>query len=432
MQESLARIHEHETELNAFAHLDIDGAAAQAEALDEELSRTGPRGPLHGIPVAIKDLIDVAKMPTGAGSRLLEGHIAARDAPVIRRLRDAGAIVLGKTHTHELAYGVFTRGTRNPWDPTRTPGGSSGGSAVAVAAGFAAAALGTDTAGSIRIPSAFCGVCGLKPRHGTLPMDDIVPLSWSLDSCGPVARTAADLRLLWETLARQRPPPSAPASLRVGVPDLSRVAEVDPEIRQLVERTYEIFEGAGCETTAVSLGRFDRWDKGRGHLLMAEALAAHIEAGWYPGHSEAYTEETRGNLEAAAKVPAWKLAAGLRALEPLKDELAGVFAGADVLLLPTVPIPPPTWADIGSDDSRKIKSALTLLCGPINLCPLAAISVPCGFTSRGLPVGLQIVARTESTALDAAELYQESTAFHGIDPFGPGPRSEAGWPRTGA
>ncbi len=207
----LARIEALDDELRAFLHVDASGALATASAV---MDRSEPRGPLFGIPLAIKDLLDVSGMPTTAASDVLT-RVPADDSPVVARLREAGGIVIGKTNLDPFAYGVFSEPTRNPWDRSLIPGGSSGGSAVAVASGMSLGALGTDTAGSIRIPAAFCGVAGLKPRNGAVPVDGIVALSPSLDSCGPLARTVGDLALMWEAMTGTTPEPvDAP---RIGI-----------------------------------------------------------------------------------------------------------------------------------------------------------------------------------------------------------------------
>lgn len=210
----LERAQSWEPVIGAFVRLEPERAMGEARALTEELARGGRRGPLHGVPLAIKDVIDVHGWPTTASSRVPDARPARDDAPVVRRLRAGGAVLVGKTNTQEFAYGVTTPGTRNPWDPERIPGGSSGGSAASVAVRGCLGALGTDTAGSVRIPAALCGVSGLKPSRGAVPMEGIVPLAPSMDVCGPMAGTASDVALLWEVMTRG---PISPPFVRAGV-----------------------------------------------------------------------------------------------------------------------------------------------------------------------------------------------------------------------
>ncbi|MGI8941521.1 MAG: amidase [Actinomycetota bacterium] len=219
-----------EGEVKAFTLLDGAGALRQARALDDERARGDTRGPLHGIPLCIKDLIDVEGLPTTASSRVLRDNIARTDAPVVARLRAAGGIIVGKTNTQEFAYGVVTAPTVNPWDRDRIPGGSSGGSAAAIAAGMSLGGVGTDTAGSIRIPSALCGISGLKPRPGIVSLEGIIPLAPSLDACGPMARTASDLGVLLDAMTEVARERVEATRLRVALPDDVEVAAADPEV----------------------------------------------------------------------------------------------------------------------------------------------------------------------------------------------------------
>jgi aspartyl-tRNA(Asn)/glutamyl-tRNA(Gln) amidotransferase subunit A len=409
--ECLARAAELEPVIKAFLTLDADGAREQARSLTEELSRSGPRGPLHGVPIAIKDLIDVANLPTTAASRVLAGNIATSDATIVARLRAKGAVIVGKTNTQEFAYGVISSPTRNPADPGRIPGGSSGGSAAAVAAGMCLGALGTDTAGSIRIPAALCGVAGLKPHPGVLPMDGIIPLAPSLDVCGPIARTVEDLGILWTALSGAALPAAPRAStLRVAAPDpFSEVVELDDEVEAALDGALADLTGAGAEHIAFDLPRFEEWDGPRSVPMMMEALEVHRTAGWYPDRADDYTPETLTSLQRAERFTEADLRDATAVLEGLIARLLAVFRSADVLVLPVTPIPAPTVEEAGEQDEglrRPVTRALTRICGPISACGLAAIAVPCGRTVGGLPIGMQIVARDEATALGAALLYE--------------------------
>jgi aspartyl-tRNA(Asn)/glutamyl-tRNA(Gln) amidotransferase subunit A len=294
------------------------------------------RGPLHGVPVGIKDLVDVAGAPTTASSRVLQKNVATGDADIVARLRAAGAVVLGKTNLHEFAYGVVSAPTRNPWDLDRIPGGSSGGSAAALAARTCAGALGSDTAGSIRIPSALCGTSGLVPRPGLLPMSRVVALAPSLDRCGPMARSVRDLELLWEGLCGRRAELPDARGLRLAVPE-EPVATVADAVGAALEGAVGALSGAGVRVRTTSVGRFERWDRPRSLLLMTEALAVHVAAGWYPARSDDYGPETLASLRYAERIAPEDLGAARRTLDELRDELVGVFDVADVLVLPSAP-----------------------------------------------------------------------------------------------
>ena len=454
----LARVRRLDPVLQAFTALDEAEALEEARVLGDELARGHYRSRLHGIPVAIKDLIDVAGWPTTASSRVLAGNVATGDAPIVARLRAGGATVIGKTNTQEFAYGVVTAPTLNPWDTTRIPGGSSGGSAVALAAGMALGALGSDTAGSIRIPASLCGVSGLRPRRDALPMEGVIPLSWTLDSCGPMARSATDLDLMWTVLTGSKPVSARSQGLRfatpgwealgeiehaldgahmclmwtvlteskrvsarsdglrLATPEWESLGEVDPEIGDAVEEAIQACVAAGATRSEVALPQFERWDRPRNVFLASEALAAHQEAGWYPEKADAYGPETLRSLRHAETISASKLVAARRTLETLARHWFEAFRDADLLALPTTPVAAPRIEDLahmqGSHFRPEVVVRLTRLCGPVNWCDLAAVSVPCGFTAAGLPIGLQLVARDETTALAAALAYQSVTEFH--------------------
>ena len=412
----LARVRRLDPVLQAFTALDEAAALEEARVLGDELARGHYRSRLHGIPVAIKDLIDVAGWPTTASSRVLAGNVATGDAPIVACLRAGGAAVIGKTNTQEFAYGVVTAPTLNPWDTTRIPGGSSGGSAVALAAGMALGALGSDTAGSIRIPASLCGVSGLRPRRDALPMEGVIPLSWTLDSCGPMARSAIDLDLMWTVLTESKRASARSDGLRLATPEWESLGEVDPEIGDAVEEAIQACVAAGATRSEVALPQFERWDRPRNVFLASEALAAHQEAGWYPEKADAYGPETLRSLRHAETISASKLVAARRTLETLARHWFEAFRDADLLALPTTPVAAPRIEDLarmqGSHFRPEVVVRLTRLCGPVNWCDLAAVSVPCGFTAAGLPIGFQLVARDETTALAAALAYQSVTEFH--------------------
>ena len=388
--------------LGAFALLDHEGARRQAAALAER----GPGGPLYGVPVAVKDVIDVAGLPTRGGSSVTDADPAPRDAPVVTRLREAGAVIIGKTATHELAFGVTTPTAANPWDPDRSAGGSSGGSAVAVATGAVFAALGTDTAGSIRLPAAFCGVSGLKARHGALPMQGILPLAPSMDSAGALARSAEDLALLWSVLS------GAPVrgdldGLRIGIPDPP--PETGDEIAAAVADAVEVLGGA----VSVTVPPWTAWERPRGRTLVAEALDAHRAAGWYPARRDHYGAEPLAYLESAERLTEADRSTARQELSDLAWRLQAAVGAVDVLALPTCPVAAPAR----DADPRRASRELTPLCGPANAAGLAAASVPCGFTPDGMPIGLQLVGEREDAVLAVARRYQTLTAAHDRRPL---------------
>ncbi|MPZ69544.1 MAG: hypothetical protein GEU71_08450 [Actinobacteria bacterium] len=409
----LARIEAVDDDLNAFLHVDAEGALAAAT---EATKRTGPRGSLFGIPFAVKDLIDVAGMPTTAASEVFARNPAA-DAPVVARLRDAGAIVIGKTNLDPFAYGVFTEPTRNPWDRSLIPGGSSGGSAVAVAAGMSLGALGTDTAGSIRIPASFCGVAGLKPRNGAVPVDGIVALSPSLDSCGPLARSVEDLAVMWEAITGTTPAPvDAP---RIGFAGDEVLGEMDPEIAGSYQAAIALLGEAGIELVEVELPDFSAWGRPASYVLVNEALTVHRSAGWYPDRAERYTEEVLGNLRYAEDLPAEKLAAEIRPLDGLRAAFHDALGGVSALLLPTTPLRAPSVEGISTDPKlrRKVTREVARFATAVNCCSAAAVTIPWEVVD-GLPVGIDAVSRTEATALGVALRLEDLAPGVGVPPEG--------------
>ncbi|HEX2133656.1 MAG TPA: amidase [Actinophytocola sp.] len=375
--------------LNAFVTLDETGARAAADQAARELSDGVDRGPLHGIPVAVKDLIDVRGLPTTAGSRHFARHIAQQDADCVRRLRAAGAIVLGKTTTHEFAYGPT--GDRSASGPTRNPhatdhmaGGSSSGSAAAVAAGIVPLALGTDTGGSVRIPAACCGVVGLKPTHNAVVADGVFPLSPSLDTVGPLARTAADCRLLWTAMtAGHQPPATAP---RIGWIPPDSIHPTAPAITHLArDIAGDLVIGEVTVPEAKEFRAAYRIIQG------SEAYAVHAER--LATASELYGEEVRDRLRAGGEVRGWEYVRARNLRDRVSGAVADLLQHHDLLALPTIPLPPPPLDSrqerIGGE-SVDVRVALLALTSPWSVLGLPAISVPAGLVD-GLPVGLQLV-----------------------------------------
>ena len=412
LEESLGNLEASEPVVRAWRFIDREGARAQARALDPA-DRAGL--PLWGVPVGIKDIIDVAGMPTSAASALLAGNIATSDAPAVAALRAAGAVILGKTNTQEFAYGAVSPPTTNPWDPSRIPGGSSGGSAAALAAGHCLGALGTDTSGSIRIPAALCGVAGLKPRPRLVSLQGVIPLAPSLDALGPMARTAQDLAILWAVLspgpvAAGRPEAS---SLRVAAAPLNCLPELEPDVFDRYGQAVQACARLTRYTVRAEIPAFADFDRPRAAVQMWEALQVHRGRGWWPDRAEEYTEETRGYLAyAEAELTEAVVSAAREECAALAGRLRAVFDHVDVLVSPTVPCPAPTHAEgsarAAGQPRRPVVMKLTRIPGPVNVAGLAAVSVPCGLTSAGLPVGLQLIGTDEAPLLGLAQAFEQA------------------------
>jgi aspartyl-tRNA(Asn)/glutamyl-tRNA(Gln) amidotransferase subunit A len=392
-----ARVEEREPAVNAFITLDLDAARAEALAAEREYGGGRPRL-LAGIPVAVKDIFDTAGLRTTYGSSIFADHVPERDATAVRRLREAGAIVLGKTLTHEFAWGITSENPhfgpcRNPHDSERVAGGSSGGSAAVLAYGGAPLALGSDTGGSIRIPAAFCGVAGLKPTYGRVSAAGVMPLAPSLDHIGPLARTPADAQLLLEAIrgadpadpatARQAPePPEPPDRPRVAVcPDLHPVA-LEPGVRRCFEAAVAAF---GDRVVEVRLPEAEAGIAAYVPLQMAEALRVHRHAGIWPARAEEYGGDVRHRMERAADVGLDDFLAACEARQALCAGFARLFEQADVLLTPVSACPPPR---IG--ESQGLREWVLPYTVPQDMAGLPACAVPAGRDDLGLPVGVQV------------------------------------------
>ncbi len=420
----LDRIARYDDVLRAFVTVTADAASAHAHAAERAIATGAELGPLHGVPIAIKDIVDVAGVPTLAGSRVLAGNVAARDAALVTALRAAGAIIIGKTTTHEFAYGVITAPTRNPWDVAYLPGGSSGGSAAAVAAGMAFGAVGTDTAGSIRLPAALCGAVGLKPTYGRVSCNGVIPLSWSLDHAGPIARDVADAALLLDvmTAGTERATRTRDAldegigGPRAGVARPYFFDGLEPAVARAMEGALDVLKILGVTLAEVALPDADlTFPVGRA-VQRPEASVYHSR--WLRRAPHLYTEEVRRNLEigelfgAVDYVHAQRVRADLR-----RRWLAAMDAArVDVLLSPTVIVAAPP----ATPENTNAALGGTLLHNtyPFNLCGFPALSVPCGFSPDGLPIGLQIIGRPddEAAVLRLGHAYEEATPWHNVRP----------------
>lgn len=429
----LGRIEAQNPVLNAFITVTAESALREARAAESEIRRGGWRGPLHGIPVAIKDMIDTAGVRTTAASAVYLDRIPAADAAVVSRLRRAGAILLGKLNMQEFAIGGSSVPShfgpvRNPWDASRIAGGSSGGSAAAVAAGLCFAALGTDTGGSVRQPAALCGVVGLKPTYGRVSNLGVLPLAPSLDHVGPLARGVEDCAAVLEAIAgyerrdvsserrrlKLRPWPGSAKGLRIGVPRAFFYEGLHPAVHGAVEAALATLSGLGARIEEVPLEvSTDRT------VFQAETHASHAEL--IAERHDRYLPETLAKLRRGAAV---ETAAYIRArlrLAEMRRNIAEIFTKVDLLATPTVPVPAPRLADYpGTIDQVLAWEASSILRNtrPFNSLAIPTVSVPCGSTDDGLPIGLQIAAGPwqERRALALALAYESCTSWHGRRP----------------
>jgi aspartyl-tRNA(Asn)/glutamyl-tRNA(Gln) amidotransferase subunit A len=425
----LKRIEELNPTLNAFITVTAESALAEARTAETEITRGDWRGPLHGVPVALKDLIDTAGVRTTAASALFERRVPTEDAEVVQRLRRAGAVILGKNNLHEFAYGgsslvSFFGDVHNPWSPAHVAGGSSGGSAAAVAAGLCYAAIGTDTAGSIREPAALCGCVGIKPTYGRVPARGVIPLSWSLDHVGPLAATVGDAAVVLQAIAGYDPldvgsvdvPVSdyvsglreATKSLRVGVPRAHFYDDLDDEVRAAVEQALAVVRSLVADVRDVEIEvTTDRT------VQAAESFAYHAEN--VARSPELYQPETLRRIRSGENISTPEYIKRLRELDQERRRAHDFFAEVDLLVTPTMPIPAPAIAELKKDPAALRPAELALLRNtrPFNVWGPPAISVPCGFTKSGLPIGLQIAGPhwREDLVLRVAQAYERATEW---------------------
>lgn len=433
-QTCLARIEQLNSKLNAFITITAEEALKQARAAESEIQHGQWRGPLHGIPIALKDVFDTARVRTTAASASFENRVPNEDAAAVTRLQDAGAVMLGKTNLHEFAYGGSTMIShfgvvRNPWAVERIAGGSSSGSAAAVASGMCYAALGSDTAGSIRQPSAFCGVVGLKPTYGRISMRGMLPLAWSYDHAGPITNTVADAAAVLQVIAgydsnditsRDVPVPDYTAaldhdvrSLRLGVPRRHFYENLDLEIEACVKDAIKLLGGLTANTREIEVPVHSD-DPAK----KAEAYAYHAEL--IARSPQLYHPETLRRIQSGASVSAVDYIKARHELEQLRCDVEHVFEDVDAIITPTVPIPPPVIEELTREPGklREVEIATLRNTRPFNVLGLPTISMPCGFTGAGLPVGLQISAAPwrEDILLALAHAYEGATDWHKRSP----------------
>ncbi len=429
----LDRIERLNPTLNAFITVTAESALERARVAEREIFRGKYLGPLHGIPIGLKDIIDVAGVRTTAASAPFSApqkdRVPTEDAQVVRRLRQGGAIFLGKQNLHEFGYGgsamiSYFGEVHNPWDPARIAGGSSGGSAASVAAGLGFAAVGTDTAGSLRLPAAYCGVVGVKPTYGRVSTRGVVPLSSSYDHVGSLTTSVYDAALMLQVMSdydspnpsADRPVPSLvsafddpPPNLRVGVPREFFFDDLHPEISDAVERAIQVFAGLHNEIRDIKLEvSTDRT------LSNAEAYAYHKE--FIERSPELYQPSTLARIQSGAKISATDALRASRDLQASRHAIQLIFHEVDVLLTPTVPIPPPKIADLRANPDQLRPQELIMLRNtrPFNVWGIPTVSVPCGFTRDGLPIGLQLAAAPWRgiVLLQAAHAYEQVTGWH--------------------
>jgi aspartyl-tRNA(Asn)/glutamyl-tRNA(Gln) amidotransferase subunit A len=430
----LDRIERLNPKLNTYITVAAELALRQAKKAEAELfaarGRKGhrDRGPLHGIPISLKDNIYTAGIRTTAGSSILKDFVPQHDAQVVVMLKEAGAVILGKTNLHEFAYGVTTNNphygpTRNPWDPSRIPGGSSGGSAAAVASGLCYGSIGTDTGGSLRIPASLCGIVGLKPTLGRVSGAGVIPLSTTLDCTGPLARSTRDAAILLRAVGglgtlrhTDRSTPKFSTKLkkiRLGLPKEFFFDLVSAEVQSCFDSTLRDLRKLGAQIQQISIPLLNNTEDAGNQIAWPEATHFHQQSGWFPARSEEYGEDVRARLEMGAKTSATvyleALAQRVRFIHELSSKMYD--AGIDALVVPTTPIAAPRFVEesprIGEKD-HPTRALLLRLNRPANLAGVPAISIPCGFTTSGLPLGLQLIGlhTAELALLQIAHTYE--------------------------
>jgi aspartyl-tRNA(Asn)/glutamyl-tRNA(Gln) amidotransferase subunit A len=416
--------------LNAFITITRERALEQARQAETALLAGDDLGPLHGVPISLKDLYQTAGVKTTGGSKILADWVPATDATVTRLLRRAGAVVIGKNNMHEFAFGGTNENphygpARNPWDRERVPGGSSGGSGAAVAAGIGYASMGSDTGGSIRLPAAVCGVVGIKPTYGLVSRAGVLPLSWSLDHCGPLTRTVEDAAIVMNAIvghdpadpaSANRPTPDFAAALdgqvqgiRVGVLQEYLGERMDPEVVAAVRTAARELGRLGMRVSDISVPEVAHGAGASVAILYSEAASIHER--WLKTHRDQYGGDVRGRLTQGARMTATQYLKGQQARRVLIDRFARLFEEIDVLISPTAAIPAPTIPESRGDVARAQMLGYTRL---FNVLGGPTLSVPCGFTAGGLPIGLQLAGRPfeDATILRVAHAYEREAGWY--------------------
>ncbi|MBT4126096.1 MAG: amidase [Chloroflexi bacterium] len=435
VQSSLARIAQLEPALNAFLDVWDESATAAALAAETEISAGKYKGPLHGLPVGLKDLIDYAGTPTTGGSAVLADNIATTDATVVTKLRDSGAIFMGKLNLVEFAFGTtglnaHTGDVANPWGTERITAGSSSGSAAAVAAGMIPIALGTDTGGSVRMPASLCGIAGLKPTYGRVSRAGVLDLSWSMDHVGPMTRTTEDCALLMNVMAGHDPRDPASsnaeipdfttdlfkglAGLKIGVPtDYFFDDTVDSEVKASVRTAIELLSANGAEIVELSMPWVNKARAINFGVILPEAVSIHEKM--ISEHADLYTPAVRSRIQSGFNVSGIDYVRAKRAREWFNHQMAESMKQVDVLITPSVPISTPTIAECTPSPGNPGQGTeLPRFTGVFDVTGQPSHSIPCGFTENGMPIGMMITGHPfdEATVLRVGHAYEQLTNWH--------------------
>ena len=430
---ALARIEGGNSGLNAFLTIIADDARRKARATERAIRRGKWGGPLHGIPISLKDNFWTRGIRSTAGSKILANFVPDEDSAVAGRLARAGAILLGKTNMHEFAYGITNENphygpVRNPWAQERISGGSSGGSAAAVATGMGFASMGTDTGGSIRIPASLCGIVGLKPTYGLVSVAGVVPLAETLDHAGPLARSVTDVCIMLQAVAGKYskgvPAPeyrklrkSIPRRFRLGWPKEYFFDRLDAEVRRAIDGAAKTLESLGARIEDVSLPHLADSVEPSTNIAMAEATRYHESQGFFPARAAEYGEDVRKRLEMGREVRAVDYLNAFAVKHEIEEEFQAAYVQVDAIIAPALPIAAPRIGEnelMIESEKETVRSALVRLNRPANLTGDPAISIPCGFTGAGLPIGLQLIGPhwSEARLLAIALAYENATEWH--------------------
>jgi len=423
VKQSLREIERLDSKLNAFITVTGEAALAEAAARDEELARGIDRGPLHGIPIAHKDLMRTKGVRTTAGSKIFADYLPRFDAAIVAKLREAGAVSLGKTGLHELAYGITSNNPHfsaihNPWDLARIPGGSSGGSAAAVAAGILPFATGTDTGGSIRVPASFCGIVGLKPTFGRVNVRGVLPLGFSQDHVGPLTRTVRDAAIAFQAMADEPtdyvpPADSNLTGLRIGLPQNFFMQQVDPEVEASVRAAFDTAAAAGGLVVEVKVPDMEALRSAAATCLLVEAASALRP---FLDRRGDFGADVLPMLDQGKSIPAIDYIEAQRTRRRIGRQFARLFEQVDCIFTPATPMTAPKIGQKALEIRgavEEVRAAATRFSRGMNALGLPAISIPCGFSRSGLPIGLQIIAapRQEDPLLHAAAAMEDAIAL---------------------
>jgi aspartyl-tRNA(Asn)/glutamyl-tRNA(Gln) amidotransferase subunit A len=418
--QSLRKIERLNSKLNAFITVTGEAALAEADARDEELARGIDRGPLHGIPIAHKDLMRTKGVRTTAGSKIFADYVPRRDAAIVTKLREAGAVSLGKTGLHELAYGITSNNPHfgaihNPWDLKRIPGGSSGGSAASVAASILPFATGTDTGGSIRVPASFCGVVGLKPTFGRVNVSGVLPLGFSQDHLGPITHRVRDAAIAFQAMADGPsdyvpPADSDLTGIRIGFPQNFFMERVDAEVEASVRAAFDTAAEVGGSIVEVRVPDMEALRAAAVICLLVEAAAALRP---FLDRRADFGADILAMLDQGKAIPAIDYIEAQRARRRIGREFARLFEEVDCIFTPATPMTAPKIGQTNLEirgAAEEVRTAATRFTRGMNALGLPAISIPCGFSPSGLPIGLQIIAaaRQEDRLLHAAAAMEDA------------------------